>query len=34
MGLYTKEQTNANINLTANKTFGDWTVNGFIRGEY
>ena len=34
MGLYTKEQTNLNVNFTGNKTFGDWTVNGFIRGEY
>ena len=34
MGLYTKEQTNMNANLTFNKTFGDWTVNGFLRGEY
>ena len=34
MGLYTKEQTNLNANFTFNKTFGDWTVNGFLRGEY
>ncbi|MCD8262773.1 MAG: SusC/RagA family TonB-linked outer membrane protein [Tannerellaceae bacterium] len=30
----TKEQTNLNANLTANKTFGDWNVGGFVRGEY
>lgn len=34
MGLYTKEQTNLNVNFMANKTFGDWAVNGFLRGEY
>ena len=34
MQLYQKEQTNLNANLTFNKTFGDWTVNGFLRGEY
>ena len=31
---YQKEQTNLNANLTFNKTMGDWTVNGFLRGEY
>lgn len=30
----TKEQTNFNVNFIGNKTFGDWTVNGFLRGEY
>jgi iron complex outermembrane receptor protein len=34
MSLTDKEQTNANTNLVANKTWGDWTVNGFLRGEY
>ncbi|MDL2282348.1 SusC/RagA family TonB-linked outer membrane protein [Parabacteroides sp. OttesenSCG-928-G06] len=34
MGLYTKEQTNLNINLNANKVFGDWTIGGFLRGEF
>lgn len=30
----TKEQTNLNANFMFNKTFGDFTVNGFLRGEY
>lgn len=34
LGQVTKEQTNLNANFMFNKTFGDWTVNGFIRGEY
>jgi iron complex outermembrane receptor protein len=34
IGQYTKEQTNLNANFTASKTFGDWTVGGFLRGEY
>ena len=34
MGLYTKEQTNMNANLTFNKDFNDWNINGFVRGEY
>ena len=34
MRLHSKEQTNLNVNFIANKTFGDWTVNGFLRGEY
>lgn len=34
MSLYTKEQTNLNANLTFNKSFGDWSMNGFVRGEY
>ena len=34
MMMSTKEQTNFNTNLMFNKTFGDWTVNGFVRGEY
>lgn len=34
MSLSTKEQTNVNANFMVNKNFGDWTVNGFLRGEY
>ena len=34
MGLYTKEQTNLNANFLVNKTVGDWSFNGFLRGEY
>lgn len=34
MSLSTKEQTNLNANFMVNKNFGDWTVNGFLRGEY
>ena len=34
MGQYQKEQTNLNAALSWNKTFGDWTTNGFVRGEY
>ena len=34
MGQTTKEQTNVNANFMFNKTFGDFTVNGFLRGEY
>lgn len=34
IGQTTKEQTNLNANLTMNKTFGDWEVHGFLRGEY
>ena len=35
IGQYTKEQTNANVNLSWNKNFKeDWNVSGFIRGEY
>ncbi|MCD8208692.1 MAG: TonB-dependent receptor, partial [Bacteroidales bacterium] len=34
MGLYTKEQTNLNMNLTWNKTWGDFNFSGFLRGEY
>lgn len=30
----TKEQTNLNANFMFNKTWGDWTLNGFLRGEY
>jgi len=33
-GLYTKEQTNANATFFADKTFGDWNIGGFLRGEY
>ncbi len=34
MGLTTKEQTNLNANLMFNKTFGDFSLNGFVRGEF
>lgn len=34
LGQYSKEQTNLNANLSWNKEVGDFTVNGFIRGEY
>lgn len=34
MSLTTKEQTNLNTNFMFNNTWGDWTVNGFLRGEY
>lgn len=34
MGLTNKEQTNLNANFMVNKTFGDWSFNGFLRGEY
>ena len=34
MGQYQKEQTNLNASFSWNKTFGDWTTNGFVRGEY
>lgn len=34
MGLYTKEQSNFNANFLFNKTVGDWSFNGFLRGEY
>lgn len=34
MGQSTKEQTNANANFMFNKQFGDFAVNGFLRGEY
>ena len=34
LGLNTKEQTNFNASFTFNKTLGDWTFGGFIRGEY
>lgn len=34
MGLSSKEQTNANANFMFNKQFGDFNVNGFLRGEY
>ncbi len=34
MSLSTKEQTNFNTNLLLNKTVGDWSFNGFLRGEY
>lgn len=30
----TKEQTNLNANFIVNKTMGDWTFNGFLRGEF
>ena len=34
MGLYSKEQTNLNAAFTFNKSVGDFTFGGFIRGEY
>ncbi len=34
LGNSTKEQTNLNVNLNANKQFGDFEVHGFLRGEY
>lgn len=35
MGQYTKEQTNANVNLSWNKNIKeDYNISGFIRGEY
>lgn len=34
MSQTSKEQTNLNANFMFNKTFGDFTVNGFLRGEY
>lgn len=34
MSLYQKEQTNLNAAFTANKSFGDFEVHGFLRGEY
>lgn len=34
MNMYTKEQTNLNAAFNFNKTFGDWYVGGFLRGEY
>lgn len=34
LGLYTKEQTNANANFIWNKQFGDFMLTGFLRGEY
>lgn len=30
---YTKEQSNFNANFTFNKTVGDWSMSGFLRGE-
>jgi iron complex outermembrane receptor protein len=34
MSLDTREKTNANTNFIVQKSFGDWTVSGFLRGEY
>lgn len=34
IGQTTKEQTNLNANFMFNKTFGDFTVNGFLHGEF
>jgi len=31
---YTKEQTNLYGTLNALHSFGDWTVSGFLRGEF
>lgn len=34
LGNTTKEQTNFNATFNANKSFGDFEVHGFLRGEY
>ncbi len=34
MSLYSKEQTNFNANFLVNQQVGDWSFNGFLRGEY
>lgn len=34
MDMYTKEQTNLNASFNAFKDFENWTLGGFIRGEY
>lgn len=34
MSLNAKEQTNFNANFLVNKSYGDWSFNGFLRGEY
>ena len=34
IGSYQKEQTNLNAAFSWNKTFGDWSTTGFVRGEY
>ncbi|WP_455672103.1 SusC/RagA family TonB-linked outer membrane protein, partial [Phocaeicola sp.] len=34
LGQYTKEQTNLNASFAFNKSVGDWTFGGFVRGEY
>ncbi len=34
MSQFTKEQTNFNTMLNAMQNFGDWTLGGFVRGEY
>lgn len=34
MAQTTKEQTNLNVNLNANKNYDDWEIHGFVRGEY
>ena len=34
IGNTTKEQTNLNATFNANKSFGDFEVHGFLRGEY
>ncbi len=34
MSQYTKEQTNLNATFNALKNFEDWTIGGFVRGEY
>ena len=34
LGQYTKEQTNLNANFSWNKTFNDFNISGFVRGEY
>ena len=34
MSQFTKEQTNFNTMLNAMQNFGEWTLGGFVRGEY
>lgn len=34
MSQYSKEQTNANASFSLKKSFGDFDLNGFVRGEY
>lgn len=34
MSQFTKEQTNFNTMLNAMQNFGEWTLGGFLRGEY
>ncbi|MGL4853234.1 MAG: SusC/RagA family TonB-linked outer membrane protein [Phocaeicola sp.] len=34
IGQYTKEQTNFNAAFMLNKSIGDWSLGGFVRGEF